>query len=300
VAQLLGDVPDSLEHHPAVRRQLDHVTGPTAASTRILTTQIANALAQVLDLNIAQFVLDGWAKHRELLAAARTTAGSPTHTEEVVLADHRISSRHQPAAEVYLNGARVATVQFELEVWIDIQSVVVLVRGGRLVAIRAGDAGVGARLATAGHDIAERRVRCAAGALIPLGSGIPLLDSPLAPNGQGGGSGPGQGRSRLPVRALVFVAVVLLALVGAGFSGTVQGREPSSQPGIAGSVRPGSGWHMRASPTRNAQSIGTVASGTAIRVRCMHGNWAELIEPHDGVYVYRDGLELASIPPSCG
>jgi hypothetical protein len=98
----------------------------------------------------------------------------------------------------------------------------------------------------------------------------------------------------------VFVAVVLLALVGAGISGTVQGWEPSSQPGIAGSVRPGSGWHMRAGPTRNAESAGTVASGTAVRVRCMHGNWAELIEPHDGVYVYRDGLELASIPPSCG
>jgi hypothetical protein len=301
VGELLRDVPDGLEHHPAVRRQLDHITGLTAAAARILTSQIADALAQILDLDLTQIVLDGWSKHRELLAAARKTARSPGRTEEVQLADHRISSRHQPAIEVYLNGSRVATVQLELEVWIDLQSVIALVRGGRLVEIRAGDTGVGARLATAGHDIAERRIRCTAGVLIQLGSGVALLDGTAAPKGRAGRSSTGSGRSRLPARALVFAAVVLLTLAGAGFSAAVQGQDQDpQQPAITGSIRPGSGWHMRAGPTRTAQSVGTLAPGTTVRVGCTDGNWVRLIEPRDGVYVYREGLELASPPPSCG
>jgi hypothetical protein len=303
VGELLRDVPDGLEHHPAVRRQLDQITGLTAAAARILTSQIADSLAQLLDLDLTQIVLDGWSKHRELLAAARKTARSPGRTEEVELADHRISSRHQPAIEVYLNGSRVATVQFELEVWIDLQSVIALVRGGRLVEIRAGDTGVGARLATAGHNIAERRIRCSAGALIRLGSGVALLEGTAAPKGRAGRSSTGSGRSRLPARALVFAAVVLLTLAGAGFSAAVQDQDQDQDPeppAINGSIRPGSGWHMRTGPISTAESVGTLAPGTAVRVGCTDSNWVRLIEPRDGVYVYRDGLELASPPPSCG
>jgi hypothetical protein len=291
----LFDESSGLDRHQVLRDRLAEINGLTAPGARMLRSQVVDALTGLLDIDLAELVVSGWAKHRDLRAAARRTAAS-SGPEEVVLANHQISSTHRPSVEIYVENARVATVEFELEVWVRLTSVVAIVRTGRLVGIRSGDTDVGARLSTAGQTIAERRVRCAAGALIPLGSGIPLLNRPEPPPRPS----PGAGAFRptfLTRRAAVLVAVVILSIAGATIASATVDWAPTQ--GVAGSVRPGTTWNLRSGPSQGSPSVGTIQSQTEVRVECMRGDWAKLSHPRSGVYVHSRALQLESAPPSC-
>jgi hypothetical protein len=153
---------------------LSQVGGLGPPAFALFDQRVAEALTGTLAIEIGGLVLAGWAKYVELLAAARRTRETPGHPEDVVLVDHEITSTHQPAVEVIVDGSPVITLVFEVTVSLQLRGVIAVVQDGLLVALRCGDVVAGARLALWDHPLLEREVRCVVGALVRLGAGVPL------------------------------------------------------------------------------------------------------------------------------
>ena len=132
--------------------QLVSQTGRQAADSQIAT--VAHAL---LDLDLGGLMAAGWRKQGELAAAAERTAANPGSSEVVELASHRISSVHRPSVELLINGAHVATINFELDIEFVVKALVVTVRNGHIVSLHSGACDVAATLAAEGLRLASRQ-----------------------------------------------------------------------------------------------------------------------------------------------
>ena len=117
--------------------------GRSAAGAEL--TDMAKGL---LELDLGGLALAGWAKHRDLVAAATRTSEHPGSTELVELATHRITSVHRPSVDLLVDGVRVAVVRLELEVELLVRALVATVRLGHLIGLRSGS-----------FDVTDRRTR---------------------------------------------------------------------------------------------------------------------------------------------
>ena len=99
-----------------------------------LVGEVTRAVGGLLNLDVVDVLVGGWRKHRSLRAAAERTKANPGTTEQVELASHRITTTHRPYLDIAVNGAKVATVHFDLGLTLDLE--VMVARG---VAGPAGD-----------------------------------------------------------------------------------------------------------------------------------------------------------------
>jgi hypothetical protein len=171
---MFDDLEGKLIECRELRDALRHLEGLPAAGA-LLGKSVVEAAVGLLDINLGDLVLDGWIKHNELLAAGRRTQRAPAQPEDVVLAEHQITSTHHPSVEVYIDNQRVATLTFDLEVSLDLLGVVAVVSAGKLIAFRVGDATIRAELSMSGRVLVKRAMRCRIGALVPLGNGVALV-----------------------------------------------------------------------------------------------------------------------------
>jgi hypothetical protein len=133
---------------------LEHISedGREAASN-----QVAAVAHGLLDLDLGDLVIAGWRKQGQLAAAAERTAANPGTSELVELATHRVSSVHHPYVELLINDRRVTTVNFELDLQIEVKALVATERDGHLVRLHSGDCDLSATLTAEGVRLASRR-----------------------------------------------------------------------------------------------------------------------------------------------
>ena len=171
----------------------------TQAARKAAEDQVAVVADGLLRLDLGDMVIAGWRKHRELAAAAEHTAASPGSSEVVKLATHRISSVHRPYVELLFNGTHLANVNFELTIEFVVTALVVTVRDGQVVSVRAGECDVVATLAAEGFRLASRREHLE----LPLVVRWPLLlhlGGGADPLPYGAKSPPAQGPPPAPAR----------------------------------------------------------------------------------------------------
>jgi hypothetical protein len=155
-----------------LNRALENIPATLRKAAVRETTSAANGL---LDVNPIGFLVSGWQKHREVIAAARRTVAAPGSIELVDLATHQITATQRPAVNLLVDNQRVATVELGLSVVFDISALVAGIRGGRLVAVHSGRCDVTATLAIQDTKVISRQVHLALPGIIPLGQGIRLL-----------------------------------------------------------------------------------------------------------------------------
>ena len=155
LGRALENVPDAL-HEAAIRETINTAKG-------------------LLDVDLIGFLVSGWQKHREVIAAARRTMAAPGSIELVDLATHQITLTQRPAVDLLVDNHRVATVELGLSVVFDISALVAGIRGGRLVAVHSGRCDVTATLAIQDTEVISRQVHVELPGIIPLGRGIGLL-----------------------------------------------------------------------------------------------------------------------------
>jgi hypothetical protein len=175
-----GDLGRALENVPATLRE---------AAVR----ETINAAKGLLDVDLTGFLVSGWQKHREVIAAARRTVAAPGSIELVDLATHQITATQRPAVKLLVDNHRVATVELGLSVVFDISALVAGIRGGRLVAVHSGRCDVTATLAIQDTEVISRQVHLELPGIIPLGRGIRLLAD------HGHSAGPGEETSQASV-----------------------------------------------------------------------------------------------------
>ncbi len=167
-------VPELLS--PGAIRDLNRALEDIPATLReAAVRETTNAANGLLNVNPIGFLVSGWQKHREVIAAARRTMAAPGSIELVDLATHQITATQRPAVSLLVDNKRVATVELGLSVVFDISALVAGIGGGRLVAVHSGRCDVTATLAIQDTKVISRQVVFELPGIIPLGRGIALL-----------------------------------------------------------------------------------------------------------------------------
>ncbi|MGI8814959.1 MAG: hypothetical protein ACR2G2_06640 [Pseudonocardia sp.] len=157
-------------------------SGPLAAPAyRVLDQRISEVLQSAVNIDLGGVMTAAWTGYQDLLAAASRTRDTPDPPEDVVLAEHEIASTHQPVVQILVNGLPAKTVTFDLVLLLKVRSVVAVVHGGKLVALRGGQVAAEARLELSGTVLARSEGTWLAGAVVKLGDGIPLVSPAPSP-----------------------------------------------------------------------------------------------------------------------
>jgi len=140
---------------------------------------LASATADLLDIDLGDVAVYGWRTHQSLLEAARRTVQTPDGQEVVQLGSHRISTIRHPTIEILVDGVKVHTFRFELSVTFDIEVAALIVRGGRLTGLRAGDCTVACTLALqlprGDVELVSEQQKLDAHVVVRFGHGMSLL-----------------------------------------------------------------------------------------------------------------------------
>lgn len=137
--------------------------------------QVSSTAAELLNVNLADVVADGWRKHADLTAAARRTLAAPGSTDLVDLASHRVTAGQEPYISLLVDGHRVATVRFGLSLVFEISALLAEVKAGKLVALHSGRCEVTGTLAIQDINTITRQAHADIPGMIALPEGIRLL-----------------------------------------------------------------------------------------------------------------------------
>jgi hypothetical protein len=161
---------------PGVGEDLDRALRNVPATLReAAVRETTGAARDLLNANPIGFLVSGWQKHREVIAAARRTMAAPGSIELVDLATHQITVTQRPAVNLLVDNRQTATVELGLSVVFTVGALVAGISGGRLVAVHSGRCNVTANLAVQDTQVISRQVAFELPGIIPLGQGIALL-----------------------------------------------------------------------------------------------------------------------------
>jgi hypothetical protein len=142
---------------------------------RAAVQEAATAAAGLLKVDLIGVLVRGWREHRDIVSAARRTLAAPASTELVSMSAHEVTLEQRPSVSVLVDGQRVATLELGLSIVFDVNALLLLISGGRLVAVRSGRCEITATLAVQGADLLVRQAHLELPGVIPLGQGIRLL-----------------------------------------------------------------------------------------------------------------------------
>ena len=164
---------------PTWQRALQGMTGVLAVLSpggqATLYGELARSIGNLLNIDVLEVMVGGWRRHRALVAAAEATRDRPGATEVVDLAAHRIGTTHRPYLDIVVDGAKVATVHFDLSIELTVDALRATVRQTRPVAVQGGRTTVAVGLGCEGIAVAAGHVTLDPHVSLPLGEGIPLL-----------------------------------------------------------------------------------------------------------------------------
>jgi len=155
-----------------LERVLDSIPAETRASAM---REIAGAVGSLLNMNLADLLVEGWLKYRDLTDAARRTLETPGSVELVQLVSHQVSVEQQPSIDVLVDGRRVATVELEVSVVFEVYAMLGGISAGKLTAVHAGRCLVTAALALQGSEVLTRSAEFQLPGVFRLREGIRLL-----------------------------------------------------------------------------------------------------------------------------
>lgn len=154
----------------------------TPAADQAVERELAGSVDSFLSLDVFDVAAGGWRRHAALTEAAHRTRATPGSEEIVALASHEITSHHRPYIDVFLDGAKVGTLDVRLDLVFRISGLVAVVRDAHMVAVRSGQCVLEARLSVQQVLLAEREGRLDLPGIWHLHSPLPLLrDQPPPP-----------------------------------------------------------------------------------------------------------------------
>lgn len=110
---------------------------PPAAGAKI-ADGIHQALEAVLDLNLGDVLQTSWGKAAALRDAIIATLKDPTSIALVPLIDHKITSKHKPHIDLVYGSQSLAKLVFDITLNLALKGVMLEVRQGHIVGVKAG------------------------------------------------------------------------------------------------------------------------------------------------------------------
>ena len=156
-------------------RALAHLSETTRKAA---VQEAATTAAALLKVDLIGVLVRGWREYRNIVSAARRTLAAPASTELVSMSAHEVTLDQRPSVNVLVDGQRVAALQLGLSIVFDVKGLLLLISGGRLVAVHSGHCEITATLAVQGTDLVVRQAHLDLPGVIQLRRGIRLLPIP--------------------------------------------------------------------------------------------------------------------------
>ena len=103
-----------------------------------VSSEVMEKLHDVLDVDIADIILEGWGKYKELLQYRDRTRYPPDQTILLPLAHHEIRSVHKPYVDVLLDDKPIGRVTFTVDLRLTFDGVVLVIRDAAIWEVKAG------------------------------------------------------------------------------------------------------------------------------------------------------------------
>ena len=162
-------------------RALAHLSETTRKAA---AQEAATTVAALLKVDLIGVLVRGWREHRDIVSAARRTLAAPGSTELVSMSAHEVTVDQRPSVSVLVDGQPVATLQLGLSIVFDVNALLLVISGGRLVTVRSGRCEITATLAVQGTDLLVRHAHLELPGVIQVRRGIRLLPIGEYPAGE--------------------------------------------------------------------------------------------------------------------
>ena len=129
------------------------------APVQAIVDEAAQALSEALDISLGELLAKAWVDSRRILEAANPDLHAPDETVLVPLAEHSIHSQHKPTLEFTVNGEAVCSIEFVVDLSLELQEVVLHIRGGRIRKLVGGSCHAQAALLCEGVELVRRETR---------------------------------------------------------------------------------------------------------------------------------------------
>src|SRR6266581_3977599 len=155
-----------------IGRALAHLPEATREAAVREAAVTASALLKV---DLTGVLVRGWREHRDIVSAARRTLAAPGSIELVDMSAHEVTLEQRPSVSVLVDNHRVAILELGLSIVFDVNSLVLGISGGRLVAVHSGRCEITATLAVQGTDLVVRQAHLELPDIVPSRQEIRLL-----------------------------------------------------------------------------------------------------------------------------
>jgi hypothetical protein len=170
----------SLDDHGVVGTAGRGFQGLAAPARKAVDHEVAKVAMGLMEIDLGDSLVAGWRQYACLKDSARRTLQSPGSEEVVSLATHRITSGYRPRVDLFLDGVKVNSFEFELDAVFDVSGLAAVMSAGQLVALRGGQCQLAVRLRLEGLTLVERHRSLTPGWLVPLPRPVTFADAPTA------------------------------------------------------------------------------------------------------------------------
>ena len=147
----------ALGSNPALAPLADTVSATAgSAGWEHVLMDIAGALPDLLQVELAEVLGGGWKTGAELGRYADTQRYAPDETIVVELTTHVVTSRHRPRLEVLLDDQPCGRLDVEVEMALRIDGAVLTIKDGKIWKATTGACAASGRITCAGQTLSER------------------------------------------------------------------------------------------------------------------------------------------------
>jgi hypothetical protein len=172
---LTPDQVEALDANAAMRELRKRVAHPLRPSLWPAARRaVADALAPVLRLRLADVLVAGWNEYRELAKYKDREEYPPDKIVDVALGEHTITSKHEPRVEILVNGKRFAELHFEVEIEMEIDTATLEIQDAKIKSVSTGECEATCTLRCEGVTLAQSSRTFELPGTLSFGEGIPI------------------------------------------------------------------------------------------------------------------------------
>jgi len=117
---------------------------------------IAARIPDLLQLDLGAIFVGGWKKVSEFQRYADPVKYPPDETIFVKLGRHTVTSSHKPSLDIVVDGVKVDTVPFEVKLTLTLDTALLTIRGGEVLAVAPGACKAAGELKCEGYSLVKR------------------------------------------------------------------------------------------------------------------------------------------------
>jgi len=136
---------------------VDKAGGAAKAALPGLRKAFQESIDDVMAVELGEVLDASWKKVAAVRDAIKATRDKPGTTAVVPLLDHRITSTHEPAVELFLGEQRLCELTFKIALSLQLKGVSLAIADGRIEGVRSGACQGDGEFSMGGRSLIKRK-----------------------------------------------------------------------------------------------------------------------------------------------